>query len=75
MTYREKLQEVIETIEKQNGAINYLRDNTDPEKKRFINSARGALYDAIEQLNKLDNSLNTSEASLPVYPQPSKKQL
>lgn len=73
MTYRESLQEVIDNIEKQNGRINYLRDHTDPEKKRFINKARGALYDALEQLNKLDNSLNNAESLHEVFPQPLKK--
>lgn len=63
MTYRERLQSIIAALDKCSQQITEIRDYTHIEKKKFLNDSKGAVFDALEDLEKLDNSLTHGEAS------------
>lgn len=62
MTYREKIQEMIKTIESIYTDAEWLRDIATEEEKIHWNQVRKIFYDADNPLRKLDRSLSLGRA-------------
>lgn len=63
MTYREKIQEMIEQINKLYDDAEWLRDLATEEEKKHWNDHRRIFYDAAQPLRRLDNSLSKNRAN------------
>lgn len=57
MTYQEQLKQAIANITNAYRSINRMVDETDPDYKKHIYAANGALMDAETALQKLHNAL------------------
>ena len=66
MTYREKIQELIQRINGIYEECEGLRDFATLEEKDAWNKTRGIFYDAHKPLQKLDNSLSQQRADEPI---------
>lgn len=64
MTYREKIQSMIEEITKLYDDAEWLRDMAFGGEKEYWNAHRKIFYDAAEPLRKLDNSLSKLRAGM-----------
>ena len=64
MTYREKIQSMIEQINQLYNDAEWLRDLATNEEKEYWNKHRGIFYDASQPLRKLDNMLSDNRAKM-----------
>jgi hypothetical protein len=66
MRYREKIQELIKTIQSIYDDAEWLRDIATEEEKPYWNEVRRIFYAANEPLGKLDNKLTQSRADMEI---------
>lgn len=66
MTYREKIQQLLETIQSIYDDAEWLRDIATEEEKSYWNEVRRIFYSADEPLRKLDNKLTRSRADMEI---------
>lgn len=66
MTYREKIQELIKSIDSVYDEAEYLRDCATLDEKQYWNEIRKIFYDASSPLNKLDNRLSPERANMKI---------
>lgn len=64
MTYREKIQEMIEQIDKLYDDAEWLRDVADEDEKRYLNKFREKFFDAGRPLRQLDYNISDKRASM-----------
>lgn len=62
MTYREKIQSMIQSINELYNDAEWLRDFATSEEKEHWNAHRKIFFDAAKPLVKLDNSLSDNRA-------------
>jgi very-short-patch-repair endonuclease len=62
MTLREKVQSMVEQIDKLYDDANWLRDLATGEEKKYWNEFRGNFFDVAQPLRKLDDSMSDSRA-------------
>lgn len=67
MTYREKIQQMVEQINKLYNDANWLRDMAMDDEKDYWNKHRGIFYDAAKPLMQLDNMLTDRSATRCVH--------
>ena len=66
MTYREKIQQLIKTIQSIYDDAEWLRDIATEEEKHYWNEVRRIFYSADEPLSKLDNKLSQSRSDMEI---------
>ena len=64
MTYREKIQEMIQNLQTMYDDVDGLRDEATMEEKKYWNALRGKLPDCWDILQKLDSSVSDKRASI-----------
>jgi hypothetical protein len=64
MTYRQHIQDLIRKSWELYDIAGYLRDAAINEEKESFNAYRGAAYNAVQSLIKLDNSLPDDRAQM-----------
>ena len=66
MTYREKIQQFIRTIQSIYDDAEWLRDIATEDEKPYWNEVRRIFYSADEPLRKLDNNISRSRADMEI---------
>lgn len=66
MTYREKIQDMIKTIETIYDDAEWLRDMATADEKNEWNKLRGIFYDAAAPLKSLDRFLTPERAAMDI---------
>lgn len=66
MTYREKIQQLIKTIQGIYDDAEWLRDIATEDEKPYWNEVRRIFYSADEPLRKLDNDISHSRADMEI---------
>lgn len=66
MTYREKIRQLLKTIQSIYDDAEWLRDIADEEEKPYWNEVRRIFYSADEPLRRLDNKITQSRADMEI---------
>lgn len=66
MTYEQKLSAILNKLNECSKSITEINDKTSSDNKKFLNTCKGAIFDATEALEKLENNLSRTEAMIPV---------
>jgi hypothetical protein len=63
MTYREKIQAMIETLQQVYADSDWMRDYADQSEKQYWNAFRGKMQGIVTPLSQLDRTLTTASAA------------
>jgi len=66
MTYEQKLSAILNKLHEASKQITEINDKTSNDNKKYLNTCKGAIFDATESLEKLENNLTRNEAMITV---------
>lgn len=66
MTYEQKISAILNKLNECSKSITEINDKTSNDNKKFLNTCKGAIFDATEALEKLENNLTRAEAMIPL---------